>query len=109
MEWVKVQIAPDQGGEICDFCASPDVYAAYGCESFAVKLDDKFVSESRDGWSACKICSEMIDRERWADLLDRSVDSFALRYGLPYFARHELKREISQLHAQFRAHRKMQA
>jgi hypothetical protein len=104
MQWMKFGIMPEPGHEVCDFCSSPFVYAAYAAEDFITPIDSDWITESKGAWSACQPCSELVDQERWDDLLKRSVEAFAAKYGVPFHMIGPLKEQISKIHEGFRKH-----
>lgn len=107
MKWY-ISVVPPDSGEICDFCSSTPVYAAYQCEDFVCVKNEDYEESSIGAWAACKTCSDLIEAERWKDLLERSVETFMQTNPMPeIFNRSLVKKSIGAAHELFRKHRRM--
>jgi hypothetical protein len=61
---------------------------------------------SRGGWAACAGCAELLDREKWGELIDRSVHEFGVKKFLFDLREIEYVRlELTRSHELFRRHR----
>lgn len=58
---------------ICDFCSSPDVAFVYPARNFAAYVFDGIVGRSVGDWAACPTCHGLIESDRQADLVERSL------------------------------------
>lgn len=102
---VNFEVRAMPGDEVCDFCSATPIYASYDCADFVmdtpmgkqVPLD----SVSKEAWAACKVCSELVDKEDWEGLLDRSVETFRQKYGTVIPA-DWLRPELRKVHDLFR-------
>jgi hypothetical protein len=94
---------------VCDFCADEKVVKSYPVKDFVVSITPEAVITSAGAWAACQICADLIDAGNWRLLLRRSVLTFVEKQprlaeliGLP-----ELRKEIEQVHINFRANRRV--
>ena len=77
MEIEIIEIKTEPGKEICDFCSSPDVRWQYPADDGLIEdsFPQNVVRESIGDWSACEVCSEMIESDFEYALMERSVES----------------------------------
>ncbi len=99
---------------ICDFCSSPDTFYAYFAADFvatevAVPAVGTFALNSLGAWLACRECTNLIEGERWEELLDRSFRTFREMHGaeLGMTAEDEpgIRELLRQIHSGFRRFR----
>lgn len=86
---------------ICDFCSSPDVAFVYPARTFAAYVFDGIVGESVGDWAACPTCHGLIESDRQADLVERSLVTLLERQPEMKFAEVELRDQIRSFHAMF--------
>jgi hypothetical protein len=86
---------------ICDFCSSPDVAFVYPARTFAAYLFDGIVGESVGNWAACPTCHELIEADRQADLVERSLVTLLERHQEMRWAENELRDQIHSFHLMF--------
>lgn len=60
--------------------------------------------DSGQQWTACAICSALIDRKKWTQLTERVVQAFLRQNHLPNAEVHVLREQMSYLHSVFRQH-----
>ena len=84
----------------CDFCSAHPVWD-YPAESFSSEAMPGTASDG--GWTACEICSAMIEAGEWSNLAIRSVDTL-VKGGIEY-TRDLLMRLVMGLHGEFVVHR----
>ena len=72
-----IEIKAEPGKEICDFCSSPDVRWQYPADDGIIEdsFPQNVVRESIGDWSACEVCSGLIELNRGFALMERSVES----------------------------------
>ena len=68
----EVDLLPEPGAEVCDFCAAPDPIWVYPAREFSVTA---YAWGSGGGWTGCAPCAELIEREDWLTLAERAVDA----------------------------------
>jgi hypothetical protein len=86
---------------ICDFCSNPDVAFVYPARTFAAYLFDGIVGESVGDWAACPICHGLIESDRQADLVERSLVTLLERQPEMKCAELELREQIRGFHFLF--------
>jgi hypothetical protein len=86
---------------ICDFCSSPDVAFVYPARTFAAYVFDGIVGESVGDWAACPNCHGLIESDRQADLVERSLVTLLERQPEMKFAEVELRDQIRSFHVMF--------
>lgn len=86
---------------ICDFCSSPDVAFVYPARTFAAYVFDGIVGESVGDWAACSTCHGLIESDRQADLVERSLVTLLERQPEMKFAELELRDQIRNFHVMF--------
>jgi hypothetical protein len=104
---MKFIVRTPPSGLICDFCSGPQIYAVYGANDFVFSRyqDDQgrnWVTKSQGSWTACAECAELIETERWEQLVDRSVIAIRTKYGLRGRTPTELRSEVRRMHELFR-------
>jgi hypothetical protein len=111
-DYIK-QVGPPITGPICDFCSSSEVYTSYVAEahiSLTVETEQEKIDLGSDpGWAACKVCSRLIDNDKWKELEDRAVRLFSAGMGMTWGQRQEMRMKVRQIHLRFRDHRKRPA
>jgi hypothetical protein len=99
---------------ICDFCSSRDVFYAYLAADFiaaevVVPTAGTFALNSLGAWLACRECTDLIEGERWQELLDRSFRTFREIHGAELGMTEEdeprIRELLRQIHAGFRRFR----
>lgn len=90
---------------ICDFCSSPDVAFVYPARTFAAYVFDGIVGESVGDWAACPTCHGLIELDRKADLVERSLLTLLEREPEMKVAECELRSQISSFHVLFMQNR----
>jgi hypothetical protein len=104
---------PSQGtrkaGELCDFCNATTVVKVYDAApiAFAFAFAPASVHVSDTKWTACAVCAELIDQNRWIDLTERSMETWLAEQRsrgvhIGYREREEIKQEMRRMHASFR-------
>lgn len=84
---------------ICDFCSAPDPPYYYNAADFQfTKLD----WASRGAWVACHDCRDLIERDDWDTLHQRTIDS---HHSSSQEELEAVKLMATLAHAGFRAHR----
>jgi hypothetical protein len=107
MKGIHIDVKPDEGNEVCDFCSENHIHATYPCEDFVAEKVMGCEIASKGPWAACAICSGFIEREEWKNLLERSVRKFRRNYPeIPYLL---VRQALGRHHELFRQHRKMAA
>ena len=86
---------------ICDFCSSPDVAFVYPARTFAAYVFDGIVGESVGDWAACPTCHGLIESDRRADLVERSLVTLLERQPEMKCAEAELRHQIRSFHLSF--------
>lgn len=86
---------------ICDFCSSPDVAFVYPARNFAAYVFDGIVGESVGDWAACPTCHGLIESDRQADLVERSLVTLLERQPEMRGAERELRGQIGSFHIMF--------
>jgi hypothetical protein len=66
----EVDQLPEAGAEVCDFCSARDPVWVYPAREFAVAA---YGWGSAGGWAACAPCADLIERDDWAALAERTV------------------------------------
>jgi hypothetical protein len=91
-------------GAVCDFCSGAPVHAAYDASNFETQaFRAQHVRQVSVGaWAACVTCSELIDGQRWEELVGRVVDSLIQKYPLLKRSREELERQFEATYAVLR-------
>jgi hypothetical protein len=109
---IKEQLS---GEAICDFCYSRDLFYAYLAADFiaaevVVPTAGTFALNSLGAWVACRECTDLIEGERWEELLDRSFRSFREIHGAELGMTEEdeprIRGLLRQIHAGFRTFRR---
>jgi hypothetical protein len=98
----EIDLVPEVGAEVCDFCSATDPVWTYPARAFAVTA---YAWGSGGGWASCARCADLIERGAWAALAERAVDANPrLRTGLVRgaAARALAIEAARQLHALFR-------
>lgn len=101
-EPLRFDVLPPASGAVCDFCSSPKVYGAFQCEDFVAIREGGFELGSKGGWAACRECHDLIEEDKWRELLHRSVMIFAndcpvipIEFAMPLIKKtHDLFREL---------------
>ena len=100
---------------ICDFCSSRDLFYAYLVADFiaaevVVPTADTFALNSLGARLACRECTDLIEGERWEELLDRSFRTFREIHGAELGMTEEdeprIRGLLRQIHAGFRTFRR---
>ena len=86
---------------ICDFCSSPDVAFVYPARTFAAYVFGGIVGESVGDWAACPTCHGLIESDRQADLVERSLVTLLERQPEMKSAEVELRDQIRSFHVLF--------
>jgi hypothetical protein len=98
-----------KASELCDFCNATPVVKIYDAApvAFAFAFASASVHVRDTKWTACAVCAELIDQNRWTDLTERSMETWlaeqrsrGVRIG--YREREEIKQEMQRMHASFR-------
>lgn len=72
----RIVVTPSVTSSRCDFCSEVPVHAWYD----APDMDCSHFTQhtipviSRSFWAACKVCSELIEKDKWDDLVSRALD-----------------------------------
>jgi hypothetical protein len=79
----------------------------YACRNFIWNKHAIFAHESVGAWAACRVCSELIEADRWSELSDRAFRKFAKKHQVPRYdpALGELRAQFRAIHQLFREHR----
>lgn len=85
---------------VCDFCHREPRWW-FPCETFAHPLDRDF--EVTGDWAACDGCRDLVDAERFGELVDRALASPGNR--APGEHGPAFRAWLSALYAAFRRHR----
>ena len=98
----EIDLLPEAGAEMCDFCSAPHPVWVYPARQFAVTA---YAWGSSGGWAACAPCADLVERGDWAALAERAVDAnprlrVAVAGGIT--ARGLAIEAARQLHALFR-------
>lgn len=94
----SLNISPESGQEICDFCSSEEVHWSIDCEDIVLPSG----VASRGDWAACTPCKELVAQKQWVALEKRSVETFMqgnAELGIP---KHIVEQFVHDLHTQFR-------
>jgi hypothetical protein len=100
-----------KAGEVCDFCNATPVVKVYDAApiafAFASASAPPVVQVCDTKWTACSICAEFIDQDRWIDLTDRTMETWLAEQRsrgvhIGYREREEIKQEMRRMHASFR-------
>ncbi|MBV9595920.1 MAG: hypothetical protein JOZ87_03590 [Chloroflexi bacterium] len=95
-----IDLLPQAGAEVCDFCSAPDPVWLYPARAFEVTA---YAWGSRGGWASCAGCTDLIERGDWGPLAERAVDSNPCLPEVSGSTAHALAIEAArQLHAVFR-------
>ena len=92
------------GGDHCDFCQTSPVFTVYPCSNFVVNGLPVFLERATGAWATCRKCAELVDREKWSDLTERTYRKFLKRHGA---SNHELflvKTQFAELSQLFATH-----
>ena len=73
-----IKLSPERGKMFCDFCYSPEVKWAHEAKDF--KFPGPLYVKSIGPWAACSACHSLIENNRRAELLDRSVEAHRKLY-----------------------------
>lgn len=84
---------------ICDFCSSGVPVASYSAADFVLAGGG---GASFGGWMACRICDDLIRRDDWDGLAERSASMFERKHQTGT-SHEELVRNLHDLHTQVRA------
>jgi hypothetical protein len=90
--------------QVCDFCTDPFPVTAYQCADFIWAKDSPLPHQSEAAWSACRVCSALIDGGHWASLTDRAFEHFLRKHHVPFIDQPGLRRAMVELHDLFRQH-----
>jgi hypothetical protein len=66
----EIDLLPEAGAELCDFCSAPDPVWVYPAREFDVTA---YAWGSGGGWTACLACADLAERGDWALLAERAV------------------------------------
>jgi hypothetical protein len=100
-----------EAGHVCDFCSASQVAKVYDAApitfTFAFAFGARIVHFCDTKWTACAVCAELIDQDRWTELGDRTMETWLrelrdLGVHIGYHERDEIKEEMHRLHASFR-------
>lgn len=98
-----------QAGDVCDFCSGIPVVKVYDAApiAFTVAFAPPIVQVCDTKWTACGICAELIDHDRWTDLTDRTMETWLAEQRsrgvhIGYREREDIKQEMRRMHASFR-------
>jgi len=98
-----------EAGKVCDFCSATSVAKIYDAApiAFVFAFAPPVVQVCDTKWTACGICAELIEHDRWTDLTDRSMETWLAEQRsrgvhIGYREREEIKREMRRMHASFR-------
>lgn len=101
------EVRANPGEEVCDFCNSTPIYAAYDCKDCELMTPQESITGmghiSIEPWAACEACSKLIDAGRWDALLNRACRTFKEQNR---FMHPEIRRLISVCHTKFRQNRR---
>ena len=86
----------------CDFCTEYPSWS-YPTRDFPMYVLGIPVANSTGGFAACDTCHDMIESERWDDLLNRSIDTS--RIPNKDRIRRQLAETVGAMHKQFRDNR----
>ncbi len=64
----EIDLVPEVGAEVCDFCSAADPVWTYPAREFAVTV---YAWGSGGGWASCARCADLIERGAWAALAER--------------------------------------
>ena len=68
----EIDLLPEAGAEVCDFCSGEDPVWVYPARHFAVTA---YAWGSSRGWAACAPCADLVERGDWATLAERAVEA----------------------------------
>jgi hypothetical protein len=93
-------------GAVCDFCNAIPAVKVYDAAPIAFAFVP-VVHVCDTKWTACGICAELIDHDRWTDLTDRTMETWLAEQRsrgvhICYREREEIKQEMRRMHASFR-------
>lgn len=98
-----------EAGQVCDFCSATPVVKVYDAAPivFAFTFAPQTVHVCDAKWTACAACAELIDRDRWTDLTDRTIETWLAELRdrgvhIGCRERDEIKEEMHRMHASFR-------
>jgi hypothetical protein len=105
---------PDDNAEVkgvCDFCIAPDPIWTYPAKSFhldVAELQEPGATHTQSygsvgDWGACQRCYEDIEADRWDDIMERNLQSDAIRQMEPI--KTLLKAKLADMYKGFRLHR----
>ena len=67
-----IDLLPDVGAEVCDFCSAAPPIWLYPARQFEVTA---YAWGSGGGWAACAPCADLIQHSDWVMLAQRAVDA----------------------------------
>jgi hypothetical protein len=68
----EIDVVPEVGAEVCDFCSAPNPIWVYPARAFEVTT---YAWGSGGGWTSCALCAELVEGRDWAALAERAVDA----------------------------------
>lgn len=80
---MSIEVKPNIGEEVCDFCNSSSIRYIYKCKDFYIDPQTPLapfldmILGSKGDWAACKICSNLIDSKDKNALAKRSIETYA--------------------------------
>ena len=95
-------VVPDTDTPVCDFCSAPSPPHRIGAYDFIMAHFCSPQLGSRGQWAACNTCKELIDGNRWEQLIDRATAVFAKKYAVPRSLRPGLRRTIASTYMRLR-------
>jgi len=95
----------DPAARVCDWCGDSWPRWRFRCADFTLHADDDRKLIFLGPWAACEVCRTLIEADRWADLLDRSMTEYLSRRPEVRHLDGLLRSELSAAWAGFRAHR----
>jgi hypothetical protein len=69
---IEIDLVPEAGAEVCDFCSATDPVWVYPAREFAIMA---YAWGSGGGWAACGLCADHVERGDWEALAERAVDA----------------------------------
>src|SRR3990167_846806 len=93
-------------GDFCDFCnvrgKHPWTYKVKRFEMATIISDEGIEKHISGDWGACNICHDLIENNKWDDLINRVLDKQNIQHGP---IRKEMFITIAELYETFRQHR----
>lgn len=98
-------IEPIPGMLVCDFCTSVPVVAAYPCGTVIIHTPAG-THATRDPWTACEHCRDLIEADDRPGLVERSLGGFIAQEGdMPHGVLQHVREMLSETQAGFFAGR----